>query len=358
MLQKLFIFLLSVIALFCYAVELNARTDLVGLCYHQIEPVASGRYSLSSNNFRKHLEYLRSRNFQSLDSKELEDFFEGRLNQTGSNTVIITFDDGFKTVYDFAFPIMKEFGFKGIVCVYPDFIGAKNAMTWGQLKELLKEGWSVESHSMSHSNLAKTKETADTNSTFFHKEILLSKQLIEERLGNKVRFMVWPYGCYTTKTVEFAKKAGYTGAITVDRGANYPNLSSWYVKRQVIHSNDDFNKFLLRLGMRALPLIDMFPSPGEVIPVLSVFKAKLADIKNFSHENYVLNVKVTGRKTACTIDPATGIVSGSISTALKPGHYYIDFYLRNKATGITQQNGWLFSITGKEQRTYSGPNNY
>ncbi|GAB4281068.1 MAG: hypothetical protein Kow0029_26010 [Candidatus Rifleibacteriota bacterium] len=336
---------LSFSLVFSFSAAASPRTDLPALCYHQVSPIASGKFSLSTDKFRKQLEYLKSRNFKSLTSEDLEAIFvQGK--EIPDNSIVITFDDGFKTVYDHAFPIMKEFGFKGIVCIYPNFIGSGNAMSWNQLADLLKNGWSVESHSMSHANLAAGSYLPRNENVFLKREITDSKSLIEKKLGNKVRFMVWPYGVYNRKTIQAAKAAGYIGAMTVDGGANYRDLSPYLLKRQVVYSTDDMNKFLIRLGMRALEVTEQSPEPGEVLDRLSSFTCKLPTLIDYSPDKYVLNAKLTGKKTSFSFDSQSRILSAKISSGLKPGNYFIDIYLRDKTTGITQQNGWLFTIRG------------
>lgn len=340
------ILLLSQLLVLLFAAPVAAaRNDLPALCYHQVEPRASGKFSLSTDKFRQQLEYLRSRNFTSLNSDDLEQIMAGK-RPVPENAIIITFDDGFRTVYDYAFPIMKEFGFKGIVCVYPAFIGSGKAMNWNQLQNLINEGWSVESHSMTHANLSTKVDQPEIEKTFLEKEIINSRQIIEKKLGNKVKFMVWPYGCYTTQAIEMARGAGYVGAMTVDGGASYPELSSFQLKRQVVYANDDMNKFLIRLGMRALKVSQQIPAPGAVISELATFSCQLPELADYSPEKYVLNAKLTGKKVTFNFDAQTRILTGSVGSKLKSGNYFFDIYLRDKKTGITCQHGWLFTVRG------------
>jgi peptidoglycan/xylan/chitin deacetylase (PgdA/CDA1 family) len=345
-LKKLSSFLpILVVFVFVAMQALAVRHDLPALCYHQVEPKASGKFSLSVEKFRQQLDYLRSRNFVSLNSEDIAEIMAGN-RPVPENSIIITFDDGFRTVYDHAYPIMKEYGFKGIVCVYPAFIGSGKAMTWQQMTHLIQEGWSVESHTMTHANLTSMIEKPEAEAAFFEKEIVKSKSIIEQRLGNKVRYIVWPYGCYTQKSIETAKIAGYIGAMTVDGGASYSSLSPWQIKRQVVYANDDMNKFLIRLGMRALPVSEQYPAPGEVVTDLATFSCKLPELADYSPEKYVLNTKLTGKKISFNFDPQTRILSGTVSSALKGGNYFFDVYLRDRKTGITCQHGWLFTVRG------------
>lgn len=329
---------------------LAARTDIAGFCYHQVEPKASSKFSLSLDKFTAQLEYLHQRSYKSLNSEELLAALAS-ASAPAENSVIITFDDGYRTVYDYAFPVMKKYGFKGIVCIYPSFIGSKLAMNWQQLRELIEAGWSVECHSMGHKNLAEHYDNVELEKKFLNHEIIASREIIEKQLGNKVKFMVWPYGVYTDRTMQLVRDSGFAGAMTVDGGASYQGLSPYLVKRQVIYSSDDMNKFLIRFGMRALPASQQYPAPGQVVAQLATFSCRLDDLADYSPEKYVLNAKATGKKVVFSFDPQTRMLTATVGSEFKPGNYFIDIYLRDKATGITAQNGWLFTVAGKSDKT-------
>jgi len=327
-----------------------ARKDIAAFCYHQVEPVARSKFSLDRAKFVEQMEYLKNRGYRSLNSEELL----AALDPDGpevDRAVVITFDDGYKTVYDHAYPVMKSLGLKGIICIYPAFIGSKLAMTWEQMAELIKEGWSVECHSYTHANLSSKYMNPEAEKAFLEKEILTSRDKIERQLGNKVRFMVWPYGVYTDRTLKMVKDAGFAGAMTVDGGANYKGLSPYIVKRQVIYASDDMNKFLIRFGMAGLKVSQHYPEPGQVLPQLATFSCRIDDLADYSPEKYVLNAKATGKKVDFTFDQETRTLNARVGSAFSAGNYFIDIYLRDKRTGVTAQHGWLFSIEGKLNRT-------
>ncbi|HNW35761.1 MAG TPA: polysaccharide deacetylase family protein, partial [Candidatus Ozemobacteraceae bacterium] len=263
--------------------------------------------------------------------------------QPTGKPILITFDDGYSAVYDYAFPLMKEFGFVGIACIYPAFLGSSNALTWDQLREMSDEGWSVESHSMSHTSLAQGFGTPLYAKMLEH-EIAGSRQLIEKQLGAPVRFMVWPYGIYTEQAEQAARNAGYAGAMTVDGGANYPGIDPFRIKRQVVYRSDSREKFLIRLGMTAIEVTDQHPRPGEVLGSLASVSCRLPALADYSPQKYVLNMKVTGGSLDFRFDPATREVWARPKAPLMPGHRFIAIYLRDLQTGVTAQHSWLFTI--------------
>jgi len=316
--------------------------SIPSLCYHQVKPGAKGQFEISPETFREQLGILKAQGYRSIDSQELLSLLRDGSQPTGK-PILITFDDGYSTVYDYAFPAMQEFGFVGIACIYPAFLGSSNAMTWDQLGEMSEAGWSIESHSMSHSNLAQGYGTPMYAKMLEH-EIAGSRQLIEKQLGTSVRFMVWPYGIYTEQAEKAARDAGYLGAMTVDGGANYPGLDPFRIKRQVVYRSDSREKFLIRLDMAAIEVTDQHPRPGEVLGSLASVGCRLPALADYSPQKYVLNVKATGGALDFRFDPATREVQARPKAPLKSGHRFIDIYLRDLRTGITAQHGWLFTI--------------
>ncbi|HOT27171.1 MAG TPA: polysaccharide deacetylase family protein [Candidatus Ozemobacteraceae bacterium] len=316
--------------------------SIPALCYHQVRPGANGQFELTPEAFREQLGILKAQGYQSLSSAELLAILASGT-VPAKRSIVLSFDDGYASVYDYAFPIMKEMGFTGIACIYPRFIGAGNAMSWDQLRELASAGWSIESHSMSHANLA-TGHGTPAYAKMLELEIKGSRTLLEKQLGLPVKFMVWPYGIYTEQAEQVARDAGYAGAMTVDGGANYAGLDPFRVKRQVVYRSDTREKFLIRLGMASIEVTDQQPRPGEVLSALATVSCRLPALADYSPETHVLNVKATDGSLEFRFDPATRTVHARPKGALKPGHRFIDVYLRDKRTGITAQHGWLFTL--------------
>ncbi len=338
---------LGLCALFLIATQAVAAqtsfTGIPGLCYHQVQPSSGGKYSLSKEGFRGQLLLIRQLGYTPINSARLLEILRSS-EPPREKHVVITFDDGYRSVYEHAFPIMKEFGFVGVVCIYPEFIGTSGGMSWEQLRTLQKAGWSVDCHSSSHKDLGKPPAEAAARAAFYEKEIVRPKQLIEKHLGTPVLFMAWPYGIYTEETLEVARKAGYAGAYTVDGGGNYPGLDPFQVKRQVVYDTDTRDKFTIRLEMGSLKVEQPSPRPGEVLTGLREVSCTLPELTDYTPENYVLTAKVTGGSLNPTFDPQTRTLRATVSSAPGKGTKFIDIYLRDKRTGFTRQHGWFIII--------------
>ncbi len=320
-----------------------AASTIPVLCYHQVIPKPTGQFQISSADFRDQIARMKALGFTTINSKTFLKAVQNR-EEFVRKVALITFDDGFRGVYDYAFPIMKEFGFVGVVCVYPRFIDSPGGLSWAMIREMIDGGWSVECHSLSHADLWKTPSDPGEKKAFLQREIAEARKIIREKTREPVDFMVWPYGIYTEETEKIAVEAGYSGAFTVDGGGNSHSIDPFRVKRQVVYRTDSPEKFVIRLEMGYLEVGAASPRPGEVLSRLTTMKCTLPTLVDYSPQNYVLNAKVTGGTIDFAFDPATRQLTGNVHGNLRRGQHFIDIYVRDLRTGTTSQCGWLFTI--------------
>lgn len=192
------------------------------LCYHYFAESCNSSLCTTSNNFDSQMKYLKDNGYWVITLKELLGFLQ--YNETiPENAVVITIDDGYRSSYTIAYPILKKYGFVASLFVYTDFVGScGNAVTWDQLREMKAHGFEVESHTLSHSDLRKKNEGED-DSAFtkrITREIYESKAILDKMLGQETFAMAFPYGRYDGKVLEICKEAGYDLGLTVKRGGN------------------------------------------------------------------------------------------------------------------------------------------
>ena len=79
---------------------------------------------------------------------------KNNINQ--QKVVILTFDDGYKSQYSNAKPILDKYGFKATFSIVCNYVGSgDNRMTWKDIKSLQQEGHNIASHTMNHDDLSK-----------------------------------------------------------------------------------------------------------------------------------------------------------------------------------------------------------
>src|SRR5581483_8586039 len=101
------------------------------------------------------------------------------------NTVVITIDDGYRSTYEVAYPVLRKYGFPATVFLYSDFVGASDALTWPQMKEMIGSGLiEIQPHSKTHANLSQ-RLAGETDAAYrerIRREVEVPVNVIKERL--------------------------------------------------------------------------------------------------------------------------------------------------------------------------------
>lgn len=131
-----------------------------------------------------------------------------------ADAVLLTFDDGFLSDYAHVYANYMEAGLiPGFMSFIPiDFVGAPGRMSWTMIAELFREGVAIGSHGMSHVDLTAASDRE------LDRELVLSKLMLEDRLGGMVRLFAFPYGRFSRRVWEAALRAGYTHLFTIQLG--------------------------------------------------------------------------------------------------------------------------------------------
>ncbi|MEH6550810.1 MAG: polysaccharide deacetylase family protein [Pseudomonadales bacterium] len=225
----------------------NGYRTIPILCYHQFtaEDTTTQRLEVSAKEFDKQMQYLKSNDFTVLKFSDLEDIYDGR-RPIPDKAVVITIDDGYKSVYDVAFPILQKYNIHSTLFAYTDFMGGSSALSWQQLKSIRESGiMDIQSHSKTHASLSKL--PSDTNNKEYnsrlHQEIEISARAFEKRLGFEPIYFAFPYGNSSDKATDMLKKNNYKLAATVTRGDNGTFVDPFLLHRTMIYDNHDMNQF-------------------------------------------------------------------------------------------------------------------
>ena len=230
------------------------------LCYHQFtagEPPAH-KLELRAEDFEAQLRFLQDRNFQTLSFSEMRDIMQLKRPMP-PKAVVLTIDDGYASVYDVAWPLLKKYGMQATLFIYTDFIGAGAALSWDQLREMRDSGLiAVESHGKSHASLARLPEDVDERSyrNRLARELSTSEAAFMANLGAAPDYLSYPYGNSSRIIANMLRDNGYKLAATVTRGYNGSFADPFLLHRTMIyddHSIADFEGFLDSFSTRPRP---------------------------------------------------------------------------------------------------------
>lgn len=178
------------------------------LTYHSLEDSGSV-ISTSPSAFGMQMKYLAQNGYQSLSLAEAVVFIDER-KPFPAKAFVMTFDDGYQNNYTRAFPIMREFGFKGTIFLISAYcekswpgdgssLEARPMLSWSEIKEMHKYGIEFGAHTSTHPDLTRIPiGQAEW-------EVRQSKEAIQDRLGTEVTTFAYPYGRLNAIVREIAR---------------------------------------------------------------------------------------------------------------------------------------------------------
>jgi peptidoglycan/xylan/chitin deacetylase (PgdA/CDA1 family) len=185
--------------------------------FHNISERGVGWTNVLPQRFEKILDLLLSKT-QIIEPLELQSYLREKKH-TIQPSVMLSFDDGYKEILTKAYPVMKERGLAGMVSIVVGYTGFRNKwdimgghlehLGWDEISQLLEDGWSICSHTITHPDL---KRCTDDRLKW---ELELSKRLLEQNLKIEVQAIAYPFGRFNLRVLKAVHKAGYRIGFTV-----------------------------------------------------------------------------------------------------------------------------------------------
>lgn len=177
------------------------------LLYHHVSAKTPKSTSVTTEQFQQHLELIEELGLEVVPLTTITDAI--KQNKEVSNSwVAITFDDGYRNVYDNAYPLLKQKNMPFTVFVNPSMVKpSKLYMDWSQLKELSDDGVIIANHTMAHENVVQDGLTIEQ----IVENIEQAEAQIKEQLGQNHKMLAFPYGEYNEQVELELEKLGYIG---------------------------------------------------------------------------------------------------------------------------------------------------
>jgi len=233
---------------------------IVGI--HGIEPSPKGAYELSIEKFEYLCGTLKSMGYETITFRDLLDYLD--FGKTlPEKPVIITSDDGYRSTYTYAFPVLQKYGYKMTVFLVTGLVGNGEAdrrynefdfeykniprrplFIWPEIYQMSGYGCEFLSHTVTHRLLGGLSIEESV------KELSESKQVIEQRLGKAVPFVSWPHDNYAPDHIALIQQLGYRGAVKYSGGVeDVRSINIYAIKRVPIfaYTNPGSYAALLRL---------------------------------------------------------------------------------------------------------------
>jgi peptidoglycan/xylan/chitin deacetylase (PgdA/CDA1 family) len=168
------------------------------LTFHAIDNYRSP-ISFAPKLFRECLEQIHERGYRTISLNELRSCLDSGKGFP-NKALIITFDDGYQSVFQEAYPHLHDRGMQATLFLAtgklpgaaPEdrfaSLGGRSMMNWREVIELHQAGWEIGAHTLTHPDLRQIPLAQAIQ------EIMESRRQIEEQLGSKVDVFAYPYG--------------------------------------------------------------------------------------------------------------------------------------------------------------------
>lgn len=345
------------------------------LCYHDFTNGRGVRdMVINIEHFRRQMQALRDARLPVISMDHYLAWRRGEKD-VPDRAVMITIDDGWKSTLTLAHPVLREFEFPYTLFLYKDYVdGGGRALTTPEIKQLIADGVTIGSHSVSHPYPPEFRRRAkgppEEYEAWVVSQFRDSKAFLESRFGIKVDTFAYPGGYYTA---DMAKRGtaewGYQALFTCN-----PVRTSWdtpiaEVGRFIIFGHDETDRYFKvatsfgggveDLGRQLLagepgddglpqePLVVVKPGQNETVadrrPLISVDLSKLADIDPAS---VVMRVPGFGEVPA-TYNQDTKILTYRPISVLRQPEVGVQVRLRRLGQEMDDVVAWKFFIDQK-----------
>jgi peptidoglycan/xylan/chitin deacetylase (PgdA/CDA1 family) len=352
----------------------DQTAQVIIFCYHRlVDKIRYPGTEITPAAFEAQMKELKDHGITVISMQDLLAWKRGEKN-IPPRSAIITFDDGWKSQYEVAWPIMKKYGYPFTMFIYTEGVrggalGGGEAITWEQLGDMRDNGVDIEAHSATHQDLreghnimlastggkkTRAKLTGPQYEQWVQNEVVGCKQLLEQRLGIKVNCFAVPFGNYNEHVKELARNAGYEAMFTVYGQPITFTSAMDSIGRYAIEANkpkvfDDAVKMIGASTSGGAPVAEVGakdlatqPADGETArTALPLIKANLSGIGQIEPGSVQMRVSGLGVVPA-TYDPKTGTVSYQVTQKLREKSCSV--FVSAKSQGKKVEAHWTFGI--------------
>jgi peptidoglycan/xylan/chitin deacetylase (PgdA/CDA1 family) len=210
------------------------KTRTIVLMYHSI---GNSAYAVQPEDFEAQMRYLKAHG----RVLALDAIISRRDRDTEVPlTCAITFDDGYTGVYEYAYPILRRYGFPAVLYVTTSaldrdgvrhgyeiqgFFPGEPTLTWTQVREMSKGRITIGSHLCHHLDMRKLSPEIGTV------ELGCSKDIISRQIAAPCKHFAYPFGFLNAESVQWVRKIGYESAVTVRHMVVPDNLDPLRIPR-------------------------------------------------------------------------------------------------------------------------------
>jgi peptidoglycan/xylan/chitin deacetylase (PgdA/CDA1 family) len=235
--------------------QLVIKSGIPVLMYHDLlyNKTDQNSSTLEVKKFKEQMDYLKKNGWTTITPQQLESWV-AKKSTLPKKSVLITFDDGYKSTIDLAYPILKNHGFQATSFVITSRINRQGVVSESDMIQT-QDVYSYQNHTHlfhmfnSFTNLSLFQYESELA---IFADIQIANDSIEQILGDdyQVKAHAYPYGKRSLAAIHALQSTGITSAYTIDEGNVFQGDSLYELRRQRIHSNMTIKDFADKLQGR------------------------------------------------------------------------------------------------------------
>jgi peptidoglycan/xylan/chitin deacetylase (PgdA/CDA1 family) len=343
--------------------ELNKSAVVSILGYHDFRERGGSPMIIAANKFREQMKAIKDSGIPVISLSDVLAWRKGQKN-IPEEAIVITMDDGWEGVHTHAYPVLKEYGFPFTIYLYKKYVNiGGRSLSWEQIREMMRNGCEIGSHSVSHESLRPKKSRSEVDQQLWLLgELKDSKEFLEKSLGISCTSFAYPFGIFDDSTTDTALQVGYETLVTVNNQKVTWDTPLGKLGRYIIHGESDANFKLATsfrgrgdvasnrfLGSSAKDekgnlLVELKPLPEELIQERQpVIQANLKGLGSILPETVKMRVGGLGVVPA-RYDPVTMTVSYKMPYKLRREDCAVTLNFKRAPEQPDEVVSWRFKV--------------
>ncbi len=227
--------------------------------YHRFEENKYPSTNIKIKDFKRHLDLIEENDFNFISHKE---FVDAINSKNLDRKILLTIDDGFKSFYENAWPILKQRKIPFIIFINTETIGSNGYMDWSEIKEISSfEFVHIGNHSHTHDYLV------DKSDKEIEDDLKTSINIFKEKLNHETKFFAYPFGEYKNSYIEIVKNLGFEYGFGQHSGVMDKTKSKYELPRFPINEKyGEEKRFKTLLNTIPFPYLKILPEEKYLKP--------------------------------------------------------------------------------------------
>lgn len=221
--------------------DLSANSDSV---------LSKNGMTLTVSEFESEISALKSRGYHTITSDDLYSWL-CRKKELPARPVLITFDDGYESIYTCAYPILRKYGFRATLFLLGSTVNTKDHLTWDQIDEMVKSS-TVEIGNHTYAGHGGTGRNAEYLSWTLDQalsDFQEFQRLCKEHGIRTSKSFAYPFGAFNATIDRAVSQSGYVMAFTTQPGVVRRGDDLLHLKRITVWPGNPGTRLLSKVRL-------------------------------------------------------------------------------------------------------------